>query len=56
MCADGNIAIDPADESLWAKAEHPYMQDAGTISKMKDNALSPNDVEFKIDPPAKQAC
>jgi hypothetical protein len=56
VIANTNLAIDPKDESLWAKAEYPFMQDAGTITKMKDDAKKPEDVDFQIDPPAKAVC
>lgn len=51
-----NSAIDPTDTTMWAKAEYPFMHNAGTITKMKDNAKKPEDVDFQIDPPANAPC
>jgi hypothetical protein len=52
---DAQQAIQPGDKTFWAIHEYPYMQEAGTITKMKDGALKPTDVEFTMDPPPKPA-
>jgi hypothetical protein len=42
--------------SKWNQYEYPSMHNAGTIRRMKDNALKETDVEFEMEIPEERNC